>query len=146
MEKESSALDVNLLRVTNLLLQTSSLGRLMAFMACNWLGIRLLFHGRAVFFLREFVMNAHFSCWLPCSRTICITHAGMVLSLTASVQWQGFVLTLSVSAASESQNTIHPTKMQALFKQNVMIISRGWELIAKDFPTAGKVNKNAVYA
>lgn len=82
-------------------------------------------------------MNARFHC----NRHICITRAGNALSLIASDQSHRFVLTLSVSAASERQNTIHLTKMQALLKQNTRIISRGWELGARDFPTAAKVNK-----
>ena len=89
-----------------------------------------------IFFARVDV-NARFHC----NRHICITRAGNALSLIASDQSHRFVLTLSVSAASERQNTIHLTKMQALLKQNTRIISRGWELGARDFPTAAKVNK-----
>ena len=65
-----------------------------------------------------------------------LARAGNALSLMAIGQSRRLVLTLSVSAASVRQNTIHLTNMQALFKQNTSIISWGWELRMRDFPTA----------
>lgn len=109
----------------------------MAIMRYNCHEIRLLSHERTVFFFARVDVNARFHCFI----LISIARAGNALSWSPNNQSHCSVLTLSVSAASESQNTIHLTKMQALFKQNTMIISWVWELGARDFPTAGKVNK-----